>query len=116
MDVGLDVRRRTRAKKAARAHLSRTRNLPRCCRRDARFFLCREPPIGTVSFFFICLQFARARGVGTSFEVLLRRRKERMLLERYPKYSRMVLLQWAEGLTPGQHYPDERDPRFDTKA
>jgi hypothetical protein len=63
-----------------------------------------EPPIGTISFVFIALQFARGRGVVNPLEAYYQRRRERQLLESYPKYSPIIILQWAESLTPGQDY------------
>ena len=66
-----------------------------------------EPPIGTISFVFIALQFARGRGVINPLEAYYQRRRERQLLEAYPQYSPLILLQWAEGLTPGQDYASE---------
>jgi len=63
-----------------------------------------EPPIGTISFVFICLQFARGRGIQNPVESSLRRRREEALLRRYSRYSPLIVLQWAEALSPGQDY------------
>ena len=72
-----------------------------------------EPPIGTLSFVFVCLQFARGRGVTNPMEYWARSRKERLLLERYQQYSPMIVLQWAESMTEGQDYT-ERAGRWES--
>ena len=75
-----------------------------------------EPPIGTVSFVFICIQFARGRGIKNPLEHYFRVRKERQLTERYSQYSPLILLQWAESLTPGQDYTDTAGPTFPART
>ncbi len=55
-----------------------------------------EPPIGTISFVLLCLQMARGRGLSNPVARVLQSRRERYLLERYPRYSPLILLQWAD--------------------
>ena len=69
-----------------------------------------EPPIGTISFLFICLQFARGRGLYNPFEEWHRATNERKLLERFNRYSPLIVLQWAEAVTPGQDYTARAGP------
>lgn len=63
-----------------------------------------EPPIGTLSFVFLAFQFARGRGIVFPLEEFYMRRRAQSLLQRYPRYSPLILLQWAESLSPGQDY------------
>ena len=65
-----------------------------------------EPPLGTLSFAFLAFQFARGRGLSNPLEDYAKRRRQRMLLERYSQYSAHILLSWAESLTPGQDYAE----------
>ena len=63
-----------------------------------------EPPIGTLSFVFLAFQFARGRGIINPAEAYYMRRRQKRLLGLYPNYAPLVLMQWAESLSPGQNY------------
>ena len=63
-----------------------------------------EPPIGTLSFVFLAFQFARGRGIINPVEAFHMRRRQRRLLATYPGYAPLILMQWAESLSPGQDY------------
>jgi hypothetical protein len=55
-----------------------------------------EPPLGTISFVLLCVQLAHSYGLSNPVAGVLLRRRERDLLERFPKYSTLILRQWAD--------------------
>ena len=63
-----------------------------------------EPPIGTLSFVFLAFQFARGRGIINPAQVFYMKRRQERLLRMYPRYAPLILMQWAESLSPGQDY------------
>jgi len=66
-----------------------------------------EPPLGVISFFLLCLQFARnqtsnmwaASGGQGPYNAFLKRRRYNMLREAYPYYSPLVLGEYSATLT-----------------
>ena len=55
-------------------------------------------------------EVARGRGLYNPFEEWHRARNERKLLERFNRYSPLIVLQWAEAVTPGQDYTARAGP------
>ena len=59
-----------------------------------------EPPLGTISFFLLCMQYARSQlqnlGAKPYTQLMLRRRAKRICAE-FPQYNKFVLESWSEG-------------------
>jgi len=66
-----------------------------------------EPPLGAISFFLLCLQFARTqtghmwKGAGAQgpYNAYLKRRRYDMLAKKYPQYSPAILKEYSLTLT-----------------
>jgi len=66
-----------------------------------------EPPLGAISFVLLCLQFARQQtghmwasaGAQGPYNAYLKRRRYKMLCEKYPQYSALIVQEYATILT-----------------
>jgi mRNA deadenylase 3'-5' endonuclease subunit Ccr4 len=60
-----------------------------------------EPPLGQVSFFLLCMQYARAQlqniGAKPYTEWLLERRSGKLMKE-FPKYDRDIVTSYSKGV------------------
>ena len=64
-----------------------------------------EPPLGAVSFFLLCMQYARAQleNLGVKpYTQMYKDRRARRLIQHFPKYNSLIVASFSEGdsLTP----------------
>ena len=70
-----------------------------------------EPPLGTISFLLLSLQFARQQtyklwassGGQGPYNAWLKRRRYRILKDRYPQYSPIILAEYSSVLSARCH-------------
>eukprot|EP00599_Poterioochromonas_sp_BG-1_P009383 CAMPEP_0173152664 /NCGR_PEP_ID=MMETSP1105-20130129/12377_1 /TAXON_ID=2985 /ORGANISM="Ochromonas sp., Strain BG-1" /LENGTH=176 /DNA_ID=CAMNT_0014068407 /DNA_START=241 /DNA_END=771 /DNA_ORIENTATION=- len=65
-----------------------------------------EPPLGTISFFLLCMQYARSQleNLGAKpYTSWIKHRRARRLIREFPKYDPAIIASFSEGdsFTPG---------------